>query len=212
MKRFYTVIAALVLGISSIAAQTMTLKIEGKEVKNGETVVVKKTVADMKTVVIPNILTKYDLHADVELTTSIAQTILLSGEDLEKDAANHLACCPAPFTCQTATAENNFISTCEMKDLTAGQVVKGQTFIHYAYKDNVEPNPADFERNCKLTLKGASETMVVNVKFVVGNPSGVNEVTIDNTLNGAAYNLAGQRVGAGAKGIVIRNGKKVLVK
>lgn len=210
MKKIYAILAVLMLGMSSMTAQTMTLKIEGKEVKNGDDVTINKQISDMKNVVVPNKLIKYDLHANnVELTSNIAQEILLTGEDLDKDDKNHLACCPTFFSCTTANAENNYISECIM-NLSANQVASGEKFIHYAYEDNKDPNPADFVRNCKLTLKGSSETMVVNIKFVVGNPTGVNDVAIDNILNGQTYNLAGQKVNANTKGLVIRNGKKII--
>lgn len=43
MKKIFTLIALAWLSISSISAQTMTLTIEGKEVKNGDNVVVSRT-------------------------------------------------------------------------------------------------------------------------------------------------------------------------
>ena len=40
----------------------------------------------------------------------------------------------------------------------------------------------------------------------------ITSVATDTAEGGAAYNLAGQRVNAGYKGIVIKNGKKYIVK
>ena len=42
--------------------------------------------------------------------------------------------------------------------------------------------------------------------------SGISNITADQMKNAPAYNVAGQKVGAGFKGIVIKNGKKVIVK
>jgi hypothetical protein len=50
-----------------------------------------------------------------------------------------------------------------------------------------------------------------NVKFVCTEPTGINEVTNDEVV-GTSYNLFGMPVNAGYRGIVIKNGKKVVVK
>lgn len=44
------------------------------------------------------------------------------------------------------------------------------------------------------------------------NPTGIKTVKADATENGATYNLAGQKVDENYKGVVIQNGKKVVVK
>ena len=44
------------------------------------------------------------------------------------------------------------------------------------------------------------------------DPSGINSVTKANNGTSAIYNLSGQRVGADYKGMVIKNGKKYMVK
>ena len=49
--------------------------------------------------------------------------------------------------------------------------------------------------------------------FINGEATGIESVaTESNLFDGATYNLSGQRVSNGYKGIVIRNGKKYLVK
>ena len=45
-----------------------------------------------------------------------------------------------------------------------------------------------------------------------GTVTGIVNAVLTNTTNGAAYNLKGERVDADAKGVVIMNGKKTLVK
>lgn len=44
------------------------------------------------------------------------------------------------------------------------------------------------------------------------DPSGINNAVVGNTVSSAAYNLAGQRVSKNYKGIVVKNGKKFIVK
>ena len=50
------------------------------------------------------------------------------------------------------------------------------------------------------------------IKFICTEPAGISEVKSDDAATGVSYNLAGQKVDAGYKGIVIRNGKKVIIK
>lgn len=45
-----------------------------------------------------------------------------------------------------------------------------------------------------------------------GEPTAINEVKANILQNGAVYNVAGQKVNAGYKGLVIKNGKKVVNK
>lgn len=48
--------------------------------------------------------------------------------------------------------------------------------------------------------------------YEFGTPSGISNVVTNNTVSTATYNLAGQRVSNDYKGIVIKNGKKYIVK
>jgi hypothetical protein len=51
-----------------------------------------------------------------------------------------------------------------------------------------------------------------NVKFICTEPTGINDVITDDATDAPAYNLMGVPVGNGYRGIVIRNGKKVVIK
>jgi hypothetical protein len=54
---------------------------------------------------------------------------------------------------------------------------------------------------------------VDKISFVCTEPvSGIDDVVIDNDNSGDSYNLSGQKVGTGYKGIIIRNGKKIVIK
>ena len=48
--------------------------------------------------------------------------------------------------------------------------------------------------------------------FVLTESAGITEVANDDAAAGASYNLSGQRVDAGYKGIVIRNGRKIIIR
>ena len=48
--------------------------------------------------------------------------------------------------------------------------------------------------------------------FTIGVISGISSVSAETVDNAPAYNLAGQKVSDSFKGIVIKNGRKVVVK
>ena len=51
------------------------------------------------------------------------------------------------------------------------------------------------------------------ITFICTDPAtGISTVTSDTAADGPAYNLSGQQVGEGYKGIVIRNGRKVVIR
>ncbi len=58
----------------------------------------------------------------------------------------------------------------------------------------------------KITGAGCN---IDKVNFIC-TETGINEVTDDDPATGETYNLAGQRVDSNYKGIVIKNGKKVI--
>ena len=77
--------------------------------------------------------------------------------------------------------------------------------------------------NVKEAFKEGLHTLRINVtggncnidkiKFTCTEPvSGIEDVVVDNDNTGDSYNLSGQKVGTGYRGIVIRNGRKVFMK
>jgi len=77
--------------------------------------------------------------------------------------------------------------------------------------------------NISNPFKEGLHTLRINIKkgscnidkinFICTEPvSGIDDVVIDNNNTGDSYNLSGQKVGTGYKGIVIRNGKKIVIK
>ena len=83
--------------------------------------------------------------------------------------------------------------------------------------------------NCEDTKTGVSDvtftisrldndTKATQVRYVravvtvLNDASGINNITVDNAKKGVRYNLAGQRVNESYKGVVIENGKKMIVK
>ena len=61
-------------------------------------------------------------------------------------------------------------------------------------------------------FKGTTILKSVKVTQVGGDDTGIQAATIEKAGNGAIYNLAGQKVNANYKGVVIQNGKKFIQK
>ena len=61
-------------------------------------------------------------------------------------------------------------------------------------------------------FKGIPDGASAKLNFIDGEATGINGVNAESTADGAIYNLAGQKVSAAYKGIVIKNGKKYLMK
>ena len=66
--------------------------------------------------------------------------------------------------------------------------------------------------NGTYTFAMPAAPVTVSATFKKSNPTGVDNLNIDNLKNAQRYNLMGQPVGNDYKGIVIENGKKIIVK
>ena len=69
----------------------------------------------------------------------------------------------------------------------------------------------DYLQKNGLRFQGVGFTLT-KVELKVPDPSGVNTINVVKADNGAIYNVAGQKVNAGYKGLVILNGKKYVNK
>lgn len=63
-----------------------------------------------------------------------------------------------------------------------------------------------------LTLDEGENVILQNGQLPGGDPTGINSVKAAAENDGAIYNIAGQRVANDYKGLVIKNGKKVVIK
>ena len=64
-----------------------------------------------------------------------------------------------------------------------------------------------------VNFKGKYEINSNNQIYSInGVTAGVQNITVEQNVNAPAYNLSGQRVGKNAKGVLIKNGKKYVVK
>ena len=59
---------------------------------------------------------------------------------------------------------------------------------------------------------GTGNILISSIEFTPANASGISTIAADKVSNSAIYNIAGQKVGNDFKGIVIKNGKKFVIK
>ena len=96
---------------------------------------------------------------------------------------------------------------------TLGTVTVPQTgsLDTYEVKTGKIRNPLKAgQQKLRITVTGGSCN--IDKVNLVSTETGIMEVTRDDDTTGDAYNLAGQKVDANYKGIVIRNGKKIIRK
>jgi len=66
--------------------------------------------------------------------------------------------------------------------------------------------------NAKFTPKKGKSTVFDNIPFNVTSTTGIKTITVDAAGNEVSYDLNGRRVNETQKGVLIQNGKKVVVK
>ena len=175
MKKIYTLTAALLMSIGSLYAQTMTITIDGIDVKDGDKLEINKL--PKETPVGPMVM--YDLGVDVVFRTNIAQTVETTAIDLNPTTPG-IACCPPGFSCTTASANNNWTSSGTMKDLNAGREVKGE-WIHYNYA-RTKPEEG-ISRQSLITFKGEKETISFTLTINVKDPNSGIKGDVDGNGN-----------------------------
>lgn len=121
------------------------------------------------------------------------------------------------YLCDLVTVENVNITTEEEGTHTNNYLVSGddKVMIYDKFKTNVTISEGE----------GYDVTGVLGTAKLSGNiikelapisapvPTGINNITTEATdANAPVYNLSGQRVGKNAKGVLIKNGKKYVVK
>lgn len=121
------------------------------------------------------------------------------------------------YLCDLVTVENVNITTEEEGNYTNNYLVSGddKVMIYDKFKTNVTISEGEGYDvtgvlvTAKLSGKIVKELAPISAPV----PTGINNITTEATdANAPAYNLSGQRVGKNAKGVLIKNGKKYVVK
>jgi hypothetical protein len=81
----------------------------------------------------------------------------------------------------------------------------------YQVKKGIIRNPLkEGQQKLRITVTGG-RCNIENIEFICTS-TGITCLTGDSSDSGASHNLSGQKVGPAYKGIVIRNGKKYIIK
>ena len=121
------------------------------------------------------------------------------------------------YLCDLVTVENVNITTEEEGNYTNNYLVSGddKVMIYDKFKTKVTISEGEGYDvtgvlvTAKLSGKIVKELAPISAPV----PTGINNITTETTdANAPAYNLSGQRVGKNAKGVLIKNGKKYVVK
>ena len=93
---------------------------------------------------------------------------------------------------------------------TEGKISKGDTNLDAIW----EGNSQEVSLRCKKNADENQQLRYAKIVVCVEGETytGIHNVTVDNAKKGVRYNLAGQRVNESYKGVVIENGKKMIVK
>ena len=110
------------------------------------------------------------------------------------------------------TADYNplFKNVSDWSDFTDIQATLAKDETHFEGKIATAEALGNLQKN-GLRFQGIGFTLT-KVELKVSDPSGVNTINAAKIENGAIYNVAGQKVNAGYKGVVIKNGKKFIQK
>lgn len=177
-----------------------------------------------------NQLTKLDVTKNTKLKFLSCQSTGIKKLDLSKNA--DLAECRCPSNrlteltfCNTGAisaiyATYNLLAGEQMDKLIASLPEKTKAFITVYVADNPdqEQNVCTKEQVAAANAKGWTVYQWLNeawTEYEGSDPTAIDNVPAGSDIQDAsapAYNLSGQRVNGSQKGIIIRNGRKYLVK
>ena len=217
MKKFFTLIAVAMMAVGGAMAQTQTVVLCNPD----------KTKA--------NILKGAELGAPEgwEMQCMNEEKNLEAGSDFTIDGKKYKSIKFSNGAQNTVTLPTGFVATkvtiysTVNKDAAARTAywkeVNGVAYteetakIMASFKDYENPDVSAYElgkvASFTFTNTGEQPFAVLVVEYEAGSADGIADINADvNDANAPAYNLAGQRVNANAKGLVIKNGKKYVNK
>lgn len=107
--------------------------------------------------------------------------------------------------------------TVEGTDVTKSEEYQGETYTYRTGEVNLtisyDALPASQDgRKAEIYIVGKGVTSDTPIVILQGDVTGIDNVSVDRaaTVKNAVYNLAGQRVDKSYKGIVVKNGKKIV--
>ena len=241
MKKIFTLIAVAAMAMSANAQETVILSFDGQtaanklELDGGYTLqITGNTSKEMSGA--NNILVNGENKKSFKLSNGAKNTLTLpsgkgaskitfhsyinfdagtGGKDLSKFRTSYWnEVGGTTYDAETATLMTQFLYT-YLDDNQKKQTVYGAWVNGVNNQDgkfDVIPFSFDTPLNV-ITFTNTGEQACFVIELVVANVTGIDAIkTAENANDGAIYNLAGQKVDAAYKGLVIKNGKKMFQK
>lgn len=93
-----------------------------------------------------------------------------------------------------------------------GQEYTTETTNEITKRDALEESVFSLPGVSSFTFNNKGEQLCFVLKITYGEGTGITNISADKASDNVLYNVAGQRVNANAKGLVIKNGKKYINK
>ncbi len=131
---------------------------------------------------------------------------------------------PVEMTVEEAVKTENICKLVTIKNITLVEVTEGKYTNYYTDEDKTmqvydkfkvgyTPNTESAMDYTGILIPYSSKIELAPTVAPTSSASNISEITSDEAAkNAPVYNLAGQRVGKNAKGVLIKNGKKYVVK
>lgn len=220
MKNFYSLLAAMLLTVTTAFAQTLGVTVNGVAMENGKDYTLK--IEEIKTVV-PGAFEvhMYAMEPEILVSTLSAQTVTVTAEDLDKieETAKGVAQICFGGDCEPLTNKNNFTVT-KSAAMNAGTSLDTQTHINFGSviimdgEVNGVPPTLPIERKIKITAKAGNEELsfVLTLVHDPDNVLSVNGISTDNAVNATAEGISYNLSTSGALDIYSANGAAVMHK
>lgn len=195
MKKFFSLIAASLVAMTMSAQSVSFAHADGTVVENGSTLT-------MSTLEDSGFGYQIPLEDIGILNGNAAQEVILRLSADEIPSGDFQCCFPS--TCQMLQAGTalNLKANLKANEL---KMIKNTEWM--VVEEEYGTTTVKFELVVDDEVVSA-----ITIDFVYSDPAGINNVEANANTNAPVYNIAGQRVNAGAKGLLIKNGKKILVK
>ncbi|MCD8237340.1 MAG: T9SS type A sorting domain-containing protein [Prevotellaceae bacterium] len=221
MKKLYFLLTAMLLTVTTAFAQTLGVTVNGVPMENGKDYTLK--IENIKTVV-PGAfeIHVYAMEPEILVSTSSAQTVTVTAEDLDKieETAKGIAQICFGGNCEPLTSKNGFTVTKEAA-MEANTSLDTQTHINFGSViimdgtvfDGVPPT-LPIERRIKITAKAGNEELsfVLTLVHDPENVLSVNGISTDNAVNATAEGISYNLSASGVLDIYSANGAAVMHK
>lgn len=206
MKKIYSLIAAALM-VAPTFAQVVLVDPEGKEYTDGQPMTIHAEVEAEDGVITdahcPCPSVKNKGSKDVEVAFTLTPKSLPKGTDVQFCWPDQ---CEMMLGRPTVTTGSGIVG--------AGKTMRTQVEWMPGYYDIDEQDYIYYQGNCTIEYKilvGGKVTSTNEVTFVCELPSGISAIQ-SSSKAGVAYDLQGRLAKASTRGLLIKNGKKCLVR